>query len=102
MKVSDFSYVAGSRTAVQGDVVPRLVDGFQRLIDTTGIVFPSLVLGLVLLALIYHDRVIFTPGKRKEMFHPGGAWPLVGHTPLIVKRGIQNQLENFKEVTEGK
>lgn len=80
----------------------QIVDHATHVVQTTisrfGLILPSAILALLVLGFIYHDRLIFTPGKRSGIYDIPGALPLIGHTHHIMKLGTANQFHRFHEL----
>lgn len=75
-----------------------ITDVVRSALDKTGILLPLLVVGLVGLAVVYNDRLVFTKPHRPGLTVPSGGLPLIGHTYAIVKYGTKNQFERFQEM----
>ena len=67
-------------------------------IDRFGLIIPLALIALLVLGLIYNDRLVFTPGKRSGITEIPGALPLIGHTHQIMKLGTRDQFHRFHEL----
>ena len=70
----------------------------QSTIDRFGLIIPLALIALLVLGLIYNDRLIFTPGKRSGITEIPGSLPLIGHTHQIMKLGTRDQFHRFHEL----
>jgi cytochrome P450 len=68
------------------------------IVDRFGVALPLLVAVFVVLAIKYHNRLIFTPPARDGITEIPGALPLIGHTHNIVKLGTREQFHRFQEL----
>jgi hypothetical protein len=85
----DLSGIAPTQANMSSDIVSYIV-------DKTGVLLPFIVVTLIILACIYHDRLIFTRPNRPNMTVPDGALPLIGHTYTMVKQGAKGQFERMQ------
>lgn len=76
----------------------RLLDAIYPIIERTGVILPLSIITLIILAFIYHDRLLFTKPYGPHMAKPPGALPLIGHSYTIVKNGTEQQFERFQEM----
>ncbi|PWN33640.1 cytochrome P450 [Meira miltonrushii] len=79
-------------------IVDHASNLLQATIDRFGLILPSAVLALLILGFIYHDRLVFSPGKRSGIYDIPGGLPLIGHTHQIMKFGTTNQFHRFQEL----
>lgn len=85
----DLSGISPAPTHMSSDIV-------SSVIDKTGVLLPFIVVTMILLACIYHDRLVFTRPNRPNMTVPDGALPLIGHTYTMVKQGAKGQFERMQ------
>lgn len=76
-----------------------LITRLASILSKTGYILPTVVIGLVVLASIYPDRLAFTRAHPNAVYVPPGTLPILGHTCEVVKLGTQHQFERFHEMT---
>ncbi|KAK0533914.1 hypothetical protein OC842_002823, partial [Tilletia horrida] len=74
-------------------------DAITNILDRTGIILPLSVFTLLALAIVYHDRVLFTKANRSNLYSPPGTWPLIGHTVTAIKMANNRELDTALEHT---
>jgi hypothetical protein len=81
-----------------GSQQTNLVDLIRMFLDKTGVLLPITFVTIIVLAFIYHDRLLFSKPHRPGLTVPPGGLPLIGHTYSIVKEGTKDQFERFQEL----
>jgi hypothetical protein len=89
----DFSNMSAPQAGMTSDIV-------SSIIDKTGVLLPLIAFTWIILAFIYHDRLLFTKPNRPNMTVPAGALPLIGHTYTMVKAGAKGQFERMQMWTQ--
>lgn len=75
-----------------------LTDVVQGITDRFGVLLPAMVLGVIVLACLYPNRLVFTHGPRPGIVDLPGGHPLLGHTIFILRDGVKNQFDRFHEM----
>lgn len=76
-----------------------IVARLESILSLTGYAIPTVVVGVIVLAIMYPDRLAFTRPHPKAVYVPPGALPILGHTLEVVKFGTARQFERFHEMT---
>ncbi|KAK0521227.1 hypothetical protein OC834_006743, partial [Tilletia horrida] len=69
------------------------VDTVTNILDRTGIILPLSVFTLLALAIVYHDRALFTKPARSNLYSPPGTLPLIGQTLQAAKMAGNRELD---------
>ncbi|KAK0541279.1 hypothetical protein OC835_000263 [Tilletia horrida] len=76
-----------------------LSDSIGSVLDRTGLILPVVIVTLLALGIVYHDRAVFTKPARPGLFRPPVALPLIGQTVHAARLGAERELDAMLEFT---